>query len=60
MSAQEEPAQSRAQAPASFFKRQLNRVVSPATRQNAYDATTSFASERPILFVRIPCPISPM
>jgi hypothetical protein len=53
MSDQREPAQSRAQAVASYGKRQLDHVVSPAARQNAYDAITSFASERPILFAFI-------
>ncbi|KAH9996744.1 hypothetical protein F4779DRAFT_185485 [Xylariaceae sp. FL0662B] len=33
-----------------FGQRQVDRVVSPTTRQKAYDTTTSYANERPLLF----------
>jgi hypothetical protein len=36
----------------SYAQRSIDRVVSPSSRQHAYDATSDFASERPILFVR--------
>lgn len=35
-----------------YGQRQVDRVVSPPTRQKAYDATTRFAQERPLTFVR--------
>ncbi|KAK8137147.1 hypothetical protein PG984_005087 [Apiospora sp. TS-2023a] len=36
-----------------YGQRQVDRVVSPPTRQKAYDATTSFAQERPLTFAFI-------
>lgn len=35
-----------------YGQRQVDRVVSPPTRQKAYDATINFAQERPLTFVR--------
>lgn len=35
-----------------YGQRQVDRVVSAPTRQKAYDATTNFAQERPMTFVR--------
>ncbi|KAK9780285.1 hypothetical protein AB5N19_03584 [Seiridium cardinale] len=34
----------------SFSQRQVDRVVSPQSRQKSYDWTTQFATERPLLF----------
>lgn len=34
-----------------YGQRQVDRVVSPATRQKAIDSTTAFASSRPLLSV---------
>ncbi|KAK7959341.1 uncharacterized protein PG986_004195 [Apiospora aurea] len=36
-----------------YGQRQVNRVVSPPTRQKAYDATANFAQERPLTFAFI-------
>ncbi|KAK8029587.1 hypothetical protein PG993_010878 [Apiospora rasikravindrae] len=36
-----------------YGQRQVNRVVSQPTRQKAYDATTTFAQERPLTFAFI-------
>jgi len=36
-----------------YGQRQVDRVVSPPTRQKAYDAMTNFAQERPLTFVRV-------
>ena len=36
-----------------YGQRQVDRVVSPPTRQKAYDATANFAQERPLTFVRV-------
>ncbi|KAL6407898.1 hypothetical protein AUP68_08926 [Ilyonectria robusta] len=38
----------------SYAQSSLDRVVSPSSRQRAYDSTAEFASARPILFVRPP------
>jgi hypothetical protein len=35
-----------------FTQRQVDRVVPPQHRQQAWDRTTSFAAARPLLFVR--------
>ncbi|KAI1076686.1 hypothetical protein F5B20DRAFT_555181 [Whalleya microplaca] len=40
----------RARSVIAYGQRQLNRVLSPTTRQKAYDSITSFAGERPLLF----------
>lgn len=49
-----------------FSQRQLDRVVDPSTRENAYAAASDFAHERPLLSVRTdhgiytqPCLTSP-
>ncbi|KAH6889769.1 hypothetical protein B0T10DRAFT_561352 [Thelonectria olida] len=34
----------------SYAQRSIDRVVSPSSRRQAYDVTSDFASERPILF----------
>ncbi|KAK8054529.1 hypothetical protein PG994_009596 [Apiospora phragmitis] len=36
-----------------YGQRQVDRVVSPPTRQKAYDATSNFAQERPLTFAFI-------
>lgn len=43
-----------------YAQSSLDRIISPASRQAAYDTTTSFAVARPILFVRptLPSPIA--
>lgn len=40
-------------------RRQADRVLTPDSRQKAYDAVYAFAQERPILFVSSPsrCPL---
>jgi hypothetical protein len=40
----------------SFTQRQVDRVVSPDTRQKAYSNTSDFAAAKPLLFVRISSP----
>ncbi|KAH8195534.1 hypothetical protein TruAng_010294 [Truncatella angustata] len=35
----------------SFSQRQVDRVISPQRRQKSYDATTQFATEKPVFFV---------
>jgi len=35
-----------------YAQRQVDRVVSPDARRKAYDQTASFASAKPLLFVR--------
>lgn len=41
-------------------RRQADRVVTPDSRQKAYDAILSFAQERPILFVSSSASLSPL
>lgn len=36
-----------------YGQRQVDRVVSPPTRQKAYDRVHDFATEKPVLFVSI-------
>lgn len=38
----------------SYAQRSFDRVVPPASRQQAYDQVQTFAHTRPILFVRAP------
>ncbi|KAI0196672.1 hypothetical protein EV127DRAFT_85535 [Xylaria flabelliformis] len=42
-------AQSRAHDVLAYAQRQIDRVVSPSTRQKAIESTTAFASKRPLL-----------
>ncbi|KAI1736661.1 hypothetical protein F4680DRAFT_253302 [Xylaria scruposa] len=42
-------AQSRAHDMLAYAQRQIDRVVSPSTRQKAIESTTAFASKRPLL-----------
>ncbi|KAI0392818.1 hypothetical protein F5Y17DRAFT_337401 [Xylariaceae sp. FL0594] len=44
-----ETTKSRVQEVLAFTRRQLDRIVSPETRQRAIESTTTFASERPFL-----------
>ncbi|KAH9884280.1 hypothetical protein F4778DRAFT_774736 [Xylariomycetidae sp. FL2044] len=43
-------AKTKAQEAMAYSQRQVDRVVSPPTRQKAYDSTAAFATERPIFF----------
>ncbi|KAH8164097.1 hypothetical protein CIB48_g4149 [Xylaria polymorpha] len=45
-------AQGRAHDMLAYTQRQVDRVMSPSTRQKAIDSTTAFASKRPLLSVR--------
>jgi hypothetical protein len=37
-----------------YVQASLDRIMPPASRQQAYDSTCSFAVSRPVLFVRLP------
>lgn len=45
--------QSRASRAYSFGQRQVDRVISPQSRERSYDAVNQFATQRPILFAFI-------
>ncbi|CAJ2510519.1 Uu.00g133280.m01.CDS01 [Anthostomella pinea] len=42
--------QARAQDLLGYGQRQVDRIVSPSTRQKAYNSTSAYASDRPLLF----------
>lgn len=50
----EPQSQTRASRAYSFGQRQVDRVISPQSREGLYDAINQFATQRPILFVRVP------
>lgn len=50
----------RASNAVAFAQRQVDRVISPETRQTAYDRTKAFAAARPLLFVCLCLSLPPL